>query len=141
MIQQYLVKVGDKPKNFVNSRQWIGSTEVAMCLNGFMNVDSRILHVTSGAELASKGSELAYHFESQGTPIMIGGGVLAHTILGVDFNSNTGELKFLILDPHYTGADELSVVQAKNWCGWKGTNFWDKASYYNLCMPQKPMIF
>lgn len=141
VIQKYLVKVGDKPKTFVNSRQWIGSTEVSMCLNGFMNVDSRIMHVSSGAELASKGSELAYHFDSQGTPIMIGGGVLAHTILGVDFNSNTGELKFLILDPHFTGADDLSVVQNKGWCGWKGTNFWDKASYYNLCMPLKPMIF
>lgn len=140
-IQKYLVKVGDKPKSFINSRQWIGSTEVSMCLNGFMKVDSRIMHVSSGAELASKGSELAYHFESQGTPIMIGGGVLAHTILGVDFNSNTGELKFLILDPHYTGADDLQVVQNKGWCGWKGTNFWDKTAYYNLCMPQKPMIF
>lgn len=140
-IQKYLVKVGDKPKNFINSRQWIGSTEVSMCLNGFMNVDSRIMHVSSGAELASKGSELAFHFESQGTPIMIGGGVLAHTILGVDFNSNTGELKFLILDPHFTGADDLQVVQNKGWCGWKRTNFWDKTSYYNLCMPQKPRIF
>lgn len=140
-IQKYLVKVGDKPKSFINSRQWIGSTEVSMCLNGFMNIDSKILHVSSGAELASKGSELAYHFESQGTPIMIGGGVLAHTILGVDFNSNTGELKFLILDPHYTGSDDLQVVQHKGWCGWKGTNFWDKAAYYNLCMPQKPAIF
>lgn len=140
-IQKYLVKIGDKPKNFVNSRQWIGSTEVSMCLNGFMNVDSRIMHVASGVELASKGSELAYHFESQGTPIMIGGGVLAHTILGVDFNSNTGELKFLILDPHYTGVDDLQIVQNKGWCGWKGTNFWDKSSYYNLCMPQKPMMF
>lgn len=140
-IQKYLVKVGDKPKNFINSRQWIGSTEVSMCLNGFMNVDSRIMHVGSGAELASKGSELAYHFESQGTPIMIGGGVLAHTILGVDFNNSTGELKFLILDPHFTGSDDLQIVQNKGWCGWKGTNFWDKTSYYNLCMPQKPMIF
>lgn len=70
-IQRYLVKVGDKQSNFINSRQWIGSTEVSMCLNGFMNVDSRIMHVSSGAELASKGSELAYHFESQGTPIMV----------------------------------------------------------------------
>ncbi|KAG5684142.1 hypothetical protein PVAND_013383 [Polypedilum vanderplanki] len=140
-IQRYLVKVGDKQSNFINSRQWIGSTEVAMCLNGFMNIESKIMHVGSGTDLASKGSELIYHFESQGTPIMIGGGVLAHTILGVDFNNSTGELKFLILDPHFTGADELNVVQNKGWCGWKGINFWDKNSYYNLCMPQKPVIF
>lgn len=72
-IQRYLVKVGDKPPNFVNSRQWIGSTEVSMCLNGLMGgIDSRIMHVSSGGELASKGSELAYHFETQGTPIMVG---------------------------------------------------------------------
>jgi hypothetical protein len=140
-IQKYLVKIGDKDKSFVGSRQWIGSTEVSMCLNGLMGVDSRIMHVGSGAELASKGSELAYHFETQGTPIMIGGGVLAHTILGVDFNCSTGELKFLILDPHYTGAEELSVIQNKGWCNWKTTNFWDVKSYYNLCMPQRPNLF
>jgi len=34
---------------------------------------------------------------------MIGGGVLAYTLLGVYFNENTGDCAFLILDPHYTG--------------------------------------
>ena len=54
-IQRYLVKVGDKPPNFINSRQWIGSTEVSMCLEGLMGgIDSRIVHVSSGGELASK---------------------------------------------------------------------------------------
>jgi len=42
-----------------------------------------------------------------------GGGVLAHTILGVDWNEATGNVKFLILDPHYTGADDLRVIQDK----------------------------
>nr|XP_029731839.1 probable Ufm1-specific protease 2 [Aedes albopictus] len=140
-IQKYLVRVGDKPAGFVGSRQWIGSTEVSMCLNEFVKVDSKIMHVSSGADLAMKGSELAYHFETQGTPIMIGGGVLAHTILGVDFDRNTGDLKFLILDPHYTGADEIGTVLAKGWCGWKGVEFWDKKAYYNLCMPQRPYVF
>ncbi|EDS28840.1 conserved hypothetical protein [Culex quinquefasciatus] len=140
-IQKYLVRVGDKPANFAGSRQWIGSTEVSMCLNEFVKVDSRIMHVSSGADMATKGSELAYHFETQGTPVMIGGGVLAHTILGVDFDRNTGDLKFLILDPHFTGADELGTVLAKGWCGWKGVDFWNKTAYYNLCMPQRPYVF
>ena len=30
------------------------------------------MFVSSGAELANKGRELAMHFETQGTPIMIG---------------------------------------------------------------------
>ncbi|XP_063710149.1 probable Ufm1-specific protease 2 [Culicoides brevitarsis] len=140
-IQKYLVDVGDKPQNFLGSRQWIGSMEVSMCLNHFTNVDSKIMHVNSGAELAQKGPELKFHFETQGTPIMIGGGVLAHTILGIDWNSETGEIKFLILDPHYTGVDDLSIVQSKGWCGWKPISFWDKKAYYNLCMPQRPHIF
>ena len=42
-----------------------------------------------------------------------GGGVLAHTILGVDWNEATGYVKFLILDPHYTGADDLRTIQDK----------------------------
>ncbi|CAD7005619.1 unnamed protein product [Ceratitis capitata] len=140
-IQQYLVRIGDKQPNFVGSSQWIGSTEVSMCLQGFLNVDSRIQHVTSGADVATLASDLAMHFQTQGTPIMIGGGVLAHTIIGIDYCSQTGKVKFLILDPHYTGGDDLHTIQAKGWCGWKGGDFWDKKSYYNLCMPQRPIMF
>ncbi|XP_058129611.1 ufm1-specific protease 2 [Anopheles ziemanni] len=139
-IQKCLVRVGDKQPNFVGSRQWIGSTEVSICLNEFVGIDSRIQHVASGAELVSLGRELLHHFHQQGTPIMIGGGVLAHTILGVSIDADDGGTKFLILDPHYTGADELGPVLAKGWCGWKGGDFWDKKSYYNLCMPQRPAL-
>lgn len=43
----------------------------------------------------------------------LGGGVLAHTILGVAWNETTGQIKFLILDPHYTGAEDLQVILDK----------------------------
>ena len=33
----------------------------------------------------------------------------SYTLLGVDFNSETGEIAFLILDPHYTGEDSLDA--------------------------------
>lgn len=123
----------------------------------FLGVTSKILFVSSGEEMSSKGPELVNHFETQGTPVMIGififltiplivylwffllgGGVLAHTILGVDYNQQTGSLKFLILDPHYTGGEDLNVIQNKGWCGWKGVEFWDKTAYYNMCLPQVP---
>jgi Ufm1-specific protease 2 len=57
--------------------------------------------------------ELIAHFTREGTPIMIGGGVLAHTILGVDFNESTGESMLLVLDPHYTGIDDIKTIQDK----------------------------
>ena len=136
-IQEALVALGDKPKKFVGSKQWIGSFEVSMCLEHFLGVTSKIMHVNSGSELGYKGRELIKHFEEQGTPVMIGGGVLAHTILGIHFSEQTGEIKFLILDPHYTGGENLKLIQDKGWCGWKGTNFWDQTAHYNMCLPQK----
>ncbi len=78
---------------------------------------------------------------------MLGGGVLAHTILGVDWNEATGGVRWLILDPHYTGPDwtqqgskkNVEVMQQKGWVGWKGPDFWVKGAFYNMCMPQRPV--
>lgn len=47
-----------------------------------------------------------------GTPVMVGGGVLAYTLLGVDWNEETGEVAFLILDPHYTGPEDLKKIHS-----------------------------
>ena len=58
--------------------------------------------VQSGYDLPSKGRELAHHFDTVGTPVMMGGGKLAYTLLGVDYNERTGDCAFLILDPHFT---------------------------------------
>ncbi|XP_030305837.1 LOW QUALITY PROTEIN: ufm1-specific protease 2 [Calypte anna] len=137
-IQQALVDAGDKPAEFVGSRQWIGSIEVQLVLNQLFGITSRILFVSQGSELALQGRELANHFKTEGTPVMIGGGVLAHTILGVAWNELTGHIKYLILDPHYTGGEDLNVILEKGWCGWKGPEFWNKDAYYNLCLPQRP---
>jgi hypothetical protein len=71
-IQKCLVDIGDKPSSFVGSRQWIGSTEVNYVLNTLLGVTSKILYVSSGEEMASKGPELVSHFENHGSPIMIG---------------------------------------------------------------------
>lgn len=43
---------------------------------------------------------------------MVGGGVLAYTLLGVDWNEETGEVAFLILDPHYTGPEDLKKIHS-----------------------------
>ena len=42
----------------------------------WFQIESKTLYVSSGSELANKGRELAQHFDSQGTPIMIGKKVL-----------------------------------------------------------------
>lgn len=71
-IQQCLVDIGDKQASFVGSKQWIGSTEVSFVLDTLLNVTCKILYVSSGEELGSKGPELVNHFKTNGTPVMIG---------------------------------------------------------------------
>ncbi|CAN6342622.1 unnamed protein product, partial [Urochloa humidicola] len=143
-IQQVLVEIGDKDPSFIGSREWIGAIEISFVLDKLLGVSSKIINVRSGDELPEKCRELARHFETQGTPVMIGGGVLAYTLLGADYNEASGDCAFLILDPHYTGADDLKKIVNGGWCGWKksvdskGRSFFLKDKFYNLLLPQRP---
>ncbi|KAF5730911.1 Ufm1-specific protease isoform X1 [Tripterygium wilfordii] len=143
-IQQSLVEIGDKDPSFIGSREWIGAIELSFVLDKLLGVSCKVINVRSGAELPEKCRELALHFENQGTPIMIGGGVLAYTLLGVDYNEDSGDCAFLILDPHYTGNDDLKKIVNGGWCGWKkavdskGRNFFLHDKFYNLLLPQRP---
>ena len=76
-------------------------------------VECKIIRVERGAEMVEHVRELINHFKREGTPVMIGGGVLAHTIIGVDFNESTGDSMLLVLDPHYTGVDDIKTIQDK----------------------------
>ncbi|CAF0901268.1 unnamed protein product [Adineta ricciae] len=139
-IQQTLIDIEDKPKKFLNSRQWIGSMEVSFVLQNYLNVECKIIRVERGADMVEHVRELINHFKREGTPIMIGGGVLAHTIIGVDFNESTGDSMLLVLDPHYTGVDDIKTIQDKGWVGWKPWSFWSKDAFYNLCCPIRPKL-
>lgn len=135
LIQKTLVKIGDKQKDFIGSRQWIGSFEVQFVLNELLGIDCKTINVGSGGELEGKIPELIDHFESVGSPVMIGGGVLAHTIVGVAFDDATREGRFLILDPHYTGHHNIQGIKDKG-VYWRDGDFWNKEAYYNMCLPQ-----
>ncbi|KAK8686295.1 hypothetical protein V6N13_125322 [Hibiscus sabdariffa] len=143
-IQQSLVDIGDKDPAFIGSREWIGAIELSFVLDKLLGVSCKVINVRSGSELPEKCRELAFHFETQGTPIMIGGGVLAYTLLGVDYNEATGECAYLILDPHYTGSDDVKKIVNGGWCGWKksvdskGKSFFLQDKFYNLLLPQRP---
>lgn len=138
-IQRALVAVGDKPSGFVDKHEWIGANEVCYALDELTGVQSKILHVASGADVsAERGREFAAHFDQQGTPIMIGGGVLAWTMLGIARNKLTGQCVYLILDPHYKGRDDLQTIQSKGWVAWKSEDIFDSSAFYNFCLPQRP---
>lgn len=146
-IQSVLVSIGDKPASFVGTKDWIGSQEVGYCLQEYTGNESRFIFCNKGSQIADKARELSRHFDEQGTPIMIGGGNLAFTLLGVAHNTATGEVKFLILDPHYIGPHNMQAIQSKVVmlegykaipCTWRGLEAFTDKSFYCLCLPQKP---
>lgn len=62
---------GDKPQAFVGSREWIGAIELGYVLDERLGVSAKVITVSSGAEMGSKARELAQHFDSQDTPVMV----------------------------------------------------------------------
>ncbi|KAG2509890.1 hypothetical protein JM16_008581 [Phytophthora kernoviae] len=148
-IQRALVQMGDKPSRFQGSTEWIGSLEVGYVLDELFGVTFRSLSVSSGDQLASIARELLDHFETQGTPVMMGGGQLAFTLLGVDYDPDSGACAFLTLDPHYTGDEDITTIQQQLVqlegykavpCSWRKTTSFTKKSFYNLCLPQRPSV-
>ncbi|OQS07637.1 Ufm1-specific protease [Thraustotheca clavata] len=146
-IQQMLVKIGDKPSSFIGSKEWIGSMEIGYVLEELYSTTFRTIHCPSGAQLSQYASQLYDHFTLHGTPVMLGGANLAYIILGVDYNADTKDISFLILDPHYTGDDNLTAIltkpqQLENFkgyaCGWRKPKSFSKSSFYNFCLPQRP---
>jgi hypothetical protein len=150
-IQKILLKLGDKPASFVNSNQWIGAIELGYVLDELLGVQCRIVTAARGDEVPSKARQLALHFKEHGSPVMVGGGVLAYTLLGVQFDEETGDAAFLILDPHYTGGDspgddlEKKIVGG-GWVGWKklgdkaaaGGELFVADAFYNFLCPMRP---
>ena len=134
-IQMTLVKLGDKDKSLIGSSGWIGAVEVNLVLNELLGIESQIIFVPSGKDISSKGRDLLFHFQNQGTPIMIGGGVFAYTILGIDYDVVKGDCMLLILDPHYSGEDDVKHIISKGWCDWKSLDLFKKDSFYNMCLP------
>lgn len=138
-IQEILVQIGDKRRDeFLGSKQWIGSFEVSYVVNKLVGKDSTMLHFQSGSEVVTYLPTLKQHFSNHGTPVMIGGGVLAYTLLGVaEDEEEPSKSQFLILDPHYKGKEDLKTVlnPKSKAVYWAGQKIFRADSFYNLCCP------
>lgn len=81
----------------MGSSEWLGAIEVSLCMNYFLGVDCKIVHVANRDGLCKPDliEQLKTHFSDKGTPVMIGGDVKAFTILGVaaspDFDEDSEE--------------------------------------------------
>ncbi|GAU98369.1 hypothetical protein RvY_09524 [Ramazzottius varieornatus] len=139
-IQRLLVEIKDREKSLIGSKQWIGAMEISRTLEQLLGIQCRIVYVQAGRDLGTAFAALKSHFETEGTPVMIGGGVYAHTIGGVAVNRTTGEVKALVVDPHYVGEDNVDLVFKKNGVAWRTPEFWDQNAFFNLCCPLRPRL-
>ncbi|GAB1611236.1 ufm1-specific protease 1-like [Argonauta hians] len=134
-IQETLIKCGDKPQAFLLSHDWIGSVEVAMCIDCLYQVPCKILHVTSGGCLVDHLDDLVKHFQHFGSPVMMGGDddSSSKCILGVCQQSKS----LLVLDPHLNKkqATEEDLING-GFIQWKLVESFQGKSFYNLCLPQ-----
>ena len=136
-IQESLVAMQDKSQQFIGSRQWIGSVEVALCVDYFYDVPCKIIHSGTGTELQKHVNSLENHFETCGAPVMMGGDTdnASKGIFGVCRTNK--EAFFLILDPHYFGAvPTRSVLENKQFLLWRPVKSFMEDSFYNMCLPQ-----
>jgi len=141
-IQSLLKRIDEAHKDLkVGSRQWIGTVEGMYCLQEHVGLDCKMLYCSDSADMMSQLPQVFQHFESEGTPVMMGAGQKAFTLVGLCYDAASGEAGFLIVDPHYTGADDLKTILAKGWVGWKNSEFFAKnadGSFINLCLPMVP---
>jgi hypothetical protein len=70
----------------------------------------------------------------------VGGGSLAYGLIGIDWNEHTGDVRWLILDPHYTGAEHIPSIINKRWCAWHTSSLFHTAHFYNFCLLQRPRV-
>ncbi|XP_040829635.1 inactive Ufm1-specific protease 1 [Ochotona curzoniae] len=139
-VQAALEDMGDKPRGFRGSRDWIGCVEASLCLEHFGGPRARLCHVPRGAGLAGQLETLHSHFTGGGGPVMVGGDADAQSkaLLGVCLGPGSAA-HVLVLDPHCWGAPKNpSELQDAGWVSWRevGTAF-DPRSFYNLCLTSR----
>ena len=137
-IQEILIEIGDKPKSFLSSSQWIGSVEIGMVIDHLFDVPCRIIHIPAGKESFAKGvKNLWLHFETYGSPVMMGGDqdAASKCLLGIR-QDELNSFSLLVLDPHCSKvpSTEKELLESK-WVCWRQLNTFDTNSFYNLCLP------
>lgn len=137
-MQKTLVEIKDKDSSIIGSSKWIGAFEGCLILSELLKIEGKIIFCTSGDEVKSKAREISHHFHTVGSPIMIGGGQYAYTILGILYDFISGDCQYLILDPHYDDKDILSNVLKNGGISWKSSSLFEKGNFYNLLLPQIP---
>lgn len=74
-IQKTLVQhCGQDADDLLGKKKWLGSFDLSLFLEHALGVQCKTLSCNSGHDIATNARLLGHHFDTQGTPVMIGGG-------------------------------------------------------------------
>ncbi|XP_065367773.1 probable Ufm1-specific protease 1 [Calliphora vicina] len=135
-IQETLVRIEDKPKGFVCSRDWIGALEVFYVVDSLYDVPCKIIHITRSEELNDYVDTLISYFNDYGGFVMMGGDMDAASkgIAGV--HTNGKDTYLLIVDPHYSGVPaSIHDLIKDGFIRWQNIKEFVDSSFYNICLP------
>lgn len=62
-------------------------------LQEYLQVECKMMYCQDCTDMASQAPEMLQHLESEGTPIMMGAGMYAYTLVGLCFDQLTGEAR------------------------------------------------
>lgn len=138
-IQEILNKVEDKPKDFVQSRQWIGAYECGLITQYLTKSDFRILHIPKGKFGDDHIHAISNHFDFVGSPIMMGGCLdnSSKALLALCLHP-PGAAAFLVCDPHLYLKDReptMEEICEGGWLKWRNVDDLNETNFYNLCLP------
>eukprot|EP00397_Hematodinium_sp_SG-2012_P044394 GEMP01049575.1.p1 GENE.GEMP01049575.1~~GEMP01049575.1.p1 ORF type:complete len:463 (+),score=95.17 GEMP01049575.1:166-1554(+) len=126
----------------VGAKTWIGTQESALFINEYLgsNFVCKTIHCPSIDDLKDQTNEFVRHFTTHGTPILAGVGRWAYSIYAIC--EMDGEAAYLVVDPHYIGAEDIKVILSKGWVGWKNAEFFQKNAQggsFNFVLPMLPV--
>lgn len=97
LIQEILVKLGDKEVSFINSKDWIGGAETCYVIDELFAIPCYLHHITNSERVSSKKTEIVEYFKKQGGLIAMGGDQDAASKLIAGVHVNANDLSLLIV--------------------------------------------
>ncbi|CAH8579893.1 unnamed protein product [Schistosoma margrebowiei] len=138
-VQNILHEIGDKPRAFVGSHDWIGTYECGLVIQYVTKHDFKIIRVENGLFTEEIIKLLVDHFQAHGSPVMLG---------GYDDSSSKGIIAvktfpdqptmLLICDPHcfeIHGSPTIAKLCKGMWLRWCKVTELSERHFYNLCLP------
>ncbi|XP_054738226.1 probable Ufm1-specific protease 1 [Anastrepha obliqua] len=136
-IQQTIVQIGYRDKEFVGSHDSIGAIEVFYTLDTLYDVVCKIIHVAQHDNLKKYASILKKYFEDYGGLVMMCGDKkdASKGIAGLHISGN--QVYLLVIDPHFVGVPKSVQELVDHGCiRWQHTSEFVDSSFYNICLPQ-----